>query len=963
MCSDHPIAAKIFAPTIAIFEAIVAMHKIGLLISCLLLVGILLLTGQQEQDSNAWKKFYTLAESYFNSPSPTDETDSIALLNYRLTISILQKQKVNDTLLLNCYTRMGILYQSKNDDAAALAHFALAIAIKNTRPALPDSLFFKPLLFAGASYYSLNNFDSALYFFKTAEAIATKYPALDEVERLYNKMGALCYQTGNYKQSINYFNKTISSLDKARPDYRDLFIQYKINLGFGYFKLKDYEQAMAIYNELLPFNSSRKPLILHNMGLIYLETGDYRKALYTLLPLSYNQQIKLTDLARVYINLQQPDAAKFYLDSALAENKKINGSRKNITQGLALKYYGDYFTAQHEIEKAISFYQQSIIQLDPDFFETDPYKNPLQFNGLHSSFNLFNSLIAKAQAFAQLYRQQKTAKPLIAALAAYKAAFALARHVERFLDTDEARLFLKKNVEEAYAAAIQTAIDLYELTKNEDYLKDAFTLSETNKASILELNRQQLQIEQIPQIPQALVHEENNIKANIATLTLQAAGNTDSSKTASLQQSIAEYEIKLSKIQERLNENPRYHQLRYNDEPLSVKKIQKDILNDQTALISYYFTATKLITFVVTAEDFNYHRTAIDSNLYKEIVSSRAALESPGTFDKAMANATAKKIFNQLLQPVFYLIQPKKQLIIIPHNELHYIPFEILINPNTSNYLVKDFAISYNYAASFLEKFNNSTGKKKVLAFAPFASNQPDNDSANTAFAALPASKEEVASLQGKVFLDSAATKNNFLQSAAQFPIIHLATHAQANDKNPLESFIVFYPQKNSTALQYRLYEPEIYNLRLNNSLLIILSACETGKGQLINGEGLMSLSRAFSYAGCPSVITSLWKAEDNATAYLTQKLYYYLQKGYAKDEALQKAKLDYLNDDSIAPNFKTPNFWAHLILVGDASPVSNSSINFWYILGGIAFLLCAFFIIKRNGGRKPETNFSSSTI
>ena len=350
------------------------MHKIGLLLSCLLLVDILLLTGQQEHDSNAFKKSYTLAEKYFNSPSPTDETDSLALLNYRQTISLLQKQKINDTLLVTCYSRMGILYQAKNDDAAALSHFALAVAIKNTRPALPDSLFFKPLLFAGASYYSLSNFDSALYFFKKAETIANQYPVLDEVERLYNKMGALCYQTGNYKQSINYFNKTISSLDKARADYSEVFTQYKINLGTGYSKLKDYEQAMAIYKELLPFNSSSQPLILHNIGIIYLETGDYQKALHTLLPLSYNQQIKLTDLARVYINLQQPDSAKFYLDSALAVNKKMNGSRKNITQGLVLKYYGDYFTAQHDIEKALSFYQQSIVQLDPDFFETNPYK-------------------------------------------------------------------------------------------------------------------------------------------------------------------------------------------------------------------------------------------------------------------------------------------------------------------------------------------------------------------------------------------------------------------------------------------------------------------------------------------------------------------------------------------------------------------------------------------------------------
>jgi CHAT domain-containing protein len=304
------------------------------------------------------------------------------------------------------------------------------------------------------------------------------------------------------------------------------------------------------------------------------------------------------------------------------------------------------------------------------------------------------------------------------------------------------------------------------------------------------------------------------------------------------------------------------------------------------------------------------------------------------------------KLFNQLLQPVFELIRNKKQLIIIPHNELHYIPFEILVNPNTSNYLVKDFAISYNYAASFLKKNNSGTNKKEILAFAPYASRQPD--SINSVFTTLPASKEEVESLEGKIFLDTAATKNNFLENAAQFPIIHLATHAQANDKQPLESFIAFYPQKNSTALQCRLYEPEIYNLRLNNSVLIILSACETGKGQLISGEGLISLSRAFSYAGCPSVITSLWKAEDNTTAYLTRRLHHYLQEGLAKDEALQKAKLDYLNDDAIAPNFKTPNFWAHLILVGDTSPVSTQRINYWYVFLGIIVLFCLLFAIKK---------------
>lgn len=911
--------------------------------------SILLLLAQNKIENNTYKKYYLQADKYFNAPSTSPQTDSLALMYYERTIKILLQNKINDTLLVTCYTRTGIIYQEKNDDGNALVNFALATACKENNPKLPDSLFFKPLLFAGASYYNLSNYDSSFYFFKRAENIASHSTGIDEVERLYNKMGALYYQTGNYKQAINYFNKTINSLNKNSADYRELFIQYKINIGAAYFKLKDNEQAMAIYKELLPFKSRSQSSILHNMGIVYLEMGDYYKALNTLQPLDYNKQIKYTDLAKLYINSKNPDAAKYYLDSALIENTNKNGIRKNITQGLALKYYGDYFTVQHDIEKAITSYQQSILQLDADFSETDPYKNPTQFDGLHSSFNLFNSLIAKAKAFGELYQLKKSPQASIASLNTYKSALILARHVERFLDTDEARMFLKKNVAEAYADAIQTAVEVYEQTKNEAYLSDAFIMSETNKASILELNRQQLQIEQFPEIPQLLVHEEKNIKSNIATLTLQYAGITDSSKSASLQQRIAECEIKLSKIQLQLNENPKYHQLRFSNEVVSIKKIQTKYLNEHTALVSYYFTATKLVTFVITNNTFNYSAIPVDNSLYKDIFNTKTSLEEPELYDKVAATARAKKLFSQLLQPIFRFIKLKRNLIIIPHNELNYIPFETLVDPNTSNYLIKDFAISYNYAAGFLEKENKNKAETEILAFAPFTMGKNNNDSINNSFSQLPASKKEVTSLHGKVFLDSAATKNNFLKYASKYPIIHLATHAQANDKNPLESFITFYPKKSNTVIEYNLYEPEIYNLSLKNSMLVVLSACETGKGKLVNGEGLMSLSRAFSYAGCPSVITSLWKAEDNANAYLTQKLYFYLQKGYAKDEALQNAKLDYINDDTIPQNFKLPNFWAHLVLVGDASPIRNANNNYYCYIFSIVLIMTVIFLIKKS--------------
>ncbi|HEY6062950.1 MAG TPA: CHAT domain-containing protein, partial [Chitinophagaceae bacterium] len=196
-------------------------------------------------------------------------------------------------------------------------------------------------------------------------------------------------------------------------------------------------------------------------------------------------------------------------------------------------------------------------------------------------------------------------------------------------------------------------------------------------------------------------------------------------------------------------------------------------------------------------------------------------------------------------------------------------------------------------------------------------------------------------------FIDSSALKNNFILSANHYGIIHLATHANVDNEIPLRSSISFYPAPGSRPDDYKLYAQEIYNLKLDSTQLVILSACETGAGKLVKGEGLMSLSRAFAYAGCPNIITSLWKAEDKTTTFITQKLHDYLDKGYSKDKALQRAKLDLLKSDVIDPRFKTPNYWAHLIFIGNYEP-KQDSFSWWWIAIGIILAAIIYMIAKR---------------
>ena len=109
-----------------------------------------------------------------------------------------------------------------------------------------------------------------------------------------------------------------------------------------------------------------------------------------------------------------------------------------------------------------------------------------------------------------------------------------------------------------------------------------------------------------------------------------------------------------------------------------------------------------------------------------------------------------------------------------------------------------------------------------------------------------------------------------------------------------------------------------------------------------------MSLSRAFAYAGCPNIITSLWKANDKTTSFITKRLYYYLNKNYSKDKALQKAKLDLLHSDEIDPRLKNPAYWAHLVFIGNYEPATEQHHWKWVVTGLIILLLVYLFIQKK---------------
>jgi len=203
----------------------------------------------------------------------------------------------------------------------------------------------------------------------------------------------------------------------------------------------------------------------------------------------------------------------------------------------------------------------------------------------------------------------------------------------------------------------------------------------------------------------------------------------------------------------------------------------------------------------------------------------------------------------------------------------------------------------------------------------------------------LPSSADEIAGLNGLKYIDSQATKNRFLKELNKYAIIHLATHA-VSDNNGSAPFIAFYPQKNSLT-EDCLFLEELYGLNMDSTKLVIISACETGNGELVNNEGVISLSRAFMYAGCPSTINSLWKADDKATSAILRQFHIYLREGYSKSKALQKAKLDYIKSNAL---YKSPAHWAHLVLMGNIEPVYVKKQAYAWV----AFIIFSFCTLLR---------------
>ena len=319
-------------------------------------------------------------------------------------------------------------------------------------------------------------------------------------------------------------------------------------------------------------------------------------------------------------------------------------------------------------------------------------------------------------------------------------------------------------------------------------------------------------------------------------------------------------------------------------------------------------------------------------------------------------------MYELLILPIEKMLDSTKKVVIVPHGILQNLPFEMLTKNNgsqdyrTLDYLIKTYDIQYAYSAELWAK-DSKPNKKSEIAFTGFAPMfeklEVDTSVKNlyavyrSEYGSLLHSKKEIEEanrlFNGEIFVGAEASESKFLEQAPKSNIIHIASHAIANDKNPNQSVILF-SNENDRDKDALLNLSEIYSLNLNADLAV-MSACNTGVGKVKQGEGVMSLGRAFLFAGCNSVIMNLWLANDESSSLIMQSFYKYTAQEMPKDEALRKAKLDYLNNaDALTAH---PYFWANMVAVGDMSPlqVRASKWKLWLTMPiGVLILFALYF-------------------
>lgn len=796
------------------------------------------------------------------------------------------------------------------------------------------------------------------------------------VAQTYNNLGVCLSNDGDYSAAIECYKKDIAALTvlggKNNPD----LVGNYLNIASAQTHLKNWDAALRYCKMAEKINLINKRdthpswiTINQNLGNLYLEQKKFNNALKyykkALANIEQNKDVSialkadiLTNMGSVYYEMGNLVKAKalfkktlqVYLGNPKQNKSKLSGIYYNI---------GNIFQKRKDLASALNYYKKALQFLLDGTQHYDICKQ-ISFSNPSASLAAIPILMEIAR-IKQKKCHSVQGQADNSSLLIYKNISALIDNLRNSYKNKESKIFLEESVSKIYEKAIVDMVNLSKEVKDKRYKEAAFFFSEKNKSNLLENTIQDSYARHFAGIPDSLLEQVNNESANIAYFetALQKEKNKttdkDSVKISYFENRLFNVKREYEQLIKRMETDfPLYHQIKYANQPVTITDLQKK-LDINSVFLEYSLSDSLLDIFVVSADSYDVFQLNVPTDIATDIQKLTRAVKK---YDKETYVKYSYRMYRTLIQPIEKEIRGKDHLIIIPDGALYYLPFEILLTEqplkknvidfNGLSYLLKKYQVSYHYSATLFarsaEQKSLTARPKGLAAFAPvFDEKEPASLLAsrsqnwsrslsdatlrkvflkNQRFRPLPNSEEEVQSIcsmfeehnrTAKLYLRKDANEQNFKKYVSGYKFVHVATHGLINEKYPRLSGIAFYQPKDTISAEDGiLYSSENYALNVSADLLV-LSSCESGLGKLIKGEGLISLTRGFFYAGARNIVVSLWKVSDKATAELMKHFYYYILRGNSYAASLRKAKLELIKDQNTA----FPRSWASFILLG----------------------------------------------
>lgn len=834
---------------------------------------------------------------------------------------ILEKEKpfVNNTLINSLGTR-ALRHQTRADHAVALRYIELqrAVAEKIGDPAGIAGSW----LNLGLLKHSLDEHEAGL--------VAT-LKALSVYEASGNKRGMALAQEnvsnlyralGDHRRAFDYAQKSLRLSEETRHRRDTMMALAELAIIYGQQNnseqaLAHLEKALAIAQELQ--DTLTIAMLRHDMAIHYKSFGQLDKALDI-----YQQLLK-----------------------------QIEGDRGGAA--MVRDQIGRIYAEQKRYDEALNYHRQALDGLDATKNRRATVVTLNNISAVHLAQENYTDALKVSEESVSLSRQKGRKSDLCVSLINLGySQFGLNRLADARHSFSEAVAIIEKlrtqaagGVEERqryFERGLGAHHGLLAVLVKENQPREALIFAERAKARALLDMLQQGRVRVNKAMTASEQEQERRLRSELTQLNRQLARLTQSDKPDAIR--LAEAEAKLEKA--RLDYEAFQNSLYAAHPELKTHRGEAPIINDEelgdllpspsSALLEYVVTADKTYLFTITKPD---DRGAIEVQVYTLPIKQDELAKQIESFRQQLATRdlgfrpSAVRLYDLLLKPAQAQLRGKNNLVIAPDSNLWDLPFQALVD-HSNRFTIENASINYAPSLTVLRemtkrrqnRFTTQTPATLLALGNPQLAGEGVKRSGsslrNHNFDPLPEASEEVKALgrlygasRSKIYVGNEAREDLVKAEAAQASILHFTTHGVFNNASPMYSHLTLAEGgPNDDGL---LEAWELMHLDLKADLAV-LSACETARGRIGAGEGMIGFSWAMFIAGVPSIVVSQWKVESASTRDLMVNFHRSLlspagsKTKTTRTDALRQAALKLMRN----PETSHPFYWAGFVLVGD---------------------------------------------